>query len=74
MKQVTINIRDKNYDFFMELLKNLEFVQIQEIEGEGEGDSKEEIRTNLERAFKDLKLYKEGKLKTTPAKDFLHEL
>ncbi len=70
MKQVTLNIKEKKYEFFMELLKNLDFVQVKEIEG----DSKEEIRANLERAFKDLKLYKEGKLKTSPAKDFLNEL
>jgi hypothetical protein len=70
MKQVTLNIKEKKYEFFMELLKNLDFVQVKEIEG----DSKEEIRANLERAFKDLKLYKEGKLKTSPAKNFLNEL
>lgn len=54
----------------MEQLKNLDFVEVKEIDG----DSKEDTITNLERAFNDLKLYKERKLKTSPAKDFLHEL
>lgn len=47
---------------------------IYEILKSDEGDSREDIIANLTQAFKDLKLYKEGKLKTTPAKDFLDEL
>ena len=70
MKQITLNVKDGKYRFFIELVKSLDFVQIQE----EMVDSKEEITTNLKQAFKDLKAYKEGKLKTTPAKDFLDEL
>ena len=70
MKQVILNIKDSKYRFFMELVKSLDFVQVEE----DPGDSKEEIVTNLTQAFKDLKKYKQGTLKTTPAKDFLNEL
>lgn len=70
MKQVVINIEEGKYRFFMELVKSLDFVQVQE----GTGDSKEEITANLTKGLKDLKRYKQGKLKTTPAKDFLNEL
>ena len=45
-------------------------MQIEEIEG----DSKKDILENLTQGFKDLKLYKQGKLKTSSAKDFLNEL
>ena len=70
MKQVILNIKEAKYQFFMELVKNLDFVQLKE----DDGDSKEEIISNLKQGFKELKLYKQGKLKTTPAKEFLDEL
>lgn len=41
---------------------------------EVEGDLKEEITENLKQGFRELKQYKEGKLQTTAAKDFLDEL
>jgi len=71
MKQVTLNINDNKYLFFMELVKSLDFVQIENVD---DGDSKEEIVANLTQGIKELKLYKEGKLKTTSAKEFLDEL
>lgn len=71
MKQVTLNINDNKYLFFMELVKSLDFVQIENVD---DGDSKEEIVANLTQGFKELKLYKEGKLRTTSAKEFLDEL
>lgn len=70
MKQVVLNIKDGKYRFFMELVKSFDFVQVEQVEG----DSKKNIVKNLTHGFKDLKLYKQGKLKTTPAKDFLNEL
>lgn len=70
MKQVILNIQESKYSFFLELLKSLDFVQIED----ADGDSKKEIEKNLKQGFRDLKKYKEGKLKTSPAKDFLHEL
>jgi hypothetical protein len=71
MKQVVLNIKEGKYGFFMELVKSLDFVQILD---EDVADSKEDIVTNLTLAFKDLKSYKEGNLKTTSAKEFLNEL
>ena len=70
MKQLTLKIENSKYHFFLELLKNLDFVQIETIEE----DSKEEIFKNIKEGVKDLKKYKEGKLETTLAKDFINEL
>ena len=53
----------------MELIKSLDFVQVAD-----EGDAKEEIIANLKEGFNEMKLYKEGKIKGTPLKDFLDEL
>ena len=53
------------------MIKNLDFVKIEQVD---DGDSKESIVNNLSEGFKELKQYKQGKLKTTSAKDFLNEL
>lgn len=70
MKQVVLNIKESKYKFFMELVKSLDFVQVDE----DAGDSKEEIVANLTQAFKELKLYKEGKLKGIPVEKLLDEI
>lgn len=70
MKQVVLNIKNSKYDFFMELLNSFDFVQV----AHEEGDSAEEIKANLKKAFEDLQCNKKGQLKTTTAKDFLDEL
>lgn len=70
MKQLIISIKENKYQFFLELIKSFDFVQVEEIKT----DSKKEIVKNLTKGFKDLKSYKQGKLKTSSAKDFLNEL
>jgi len=69
MKQITLNIKEGKFQFFMELVKSLDFVHV-----DSEEDSKEAIVKNLKKGFKEMKLYKEGKLKGTQLKDFLDEL
>jgi hypothetical protein len=39
MKQITLNIKDSKFKFFLKLIKNFDFVQVEE----DEGDSKEAI-------------------------------
>ncbi len=70
MKQVVLNIQDEKYRFFMELVKNLDFVQVEK----DTEDSKEEIIANLEQGFKELKLYNEGKKEFRDANDLINEL
>jgi hypothetical protein len=69
MKEVTLKVKAEKYQFFLELIKSLDFVQI-----EDEGDSKEEIIANLKEGFREMKAFKEGKTKGTPIEDFLNEL
>lgn len=71
MKELLIKIPEKEYSFFMKLIKNLGFVQIEQ---SIEGDSKEAIIQNLKHGFEDMKQIKKGKLKTKSANDFLNEL
>ena len=53
----------------MELLGSFDFVKV--AKEENDGDTREEIIANLKEAAKDLKLIKEGKLKTRPLKRLL---
>jgi len=69
MKEVTLKIPDNKFRFFMELVKSLGFVQVA-----SESDSEEEMVANITQGFKEMELYKEGKMKGTPLKDFLNEL
>ena len=71
MRQVTVYTTDKEYNHFVELAKNLHYVKKIETDDE---PAKEEIIKNLKKGFEEMKLFKKGKLKTTPAKDFLNEL
>ena len=69
MKQLTLNIADNKFQAFLEFIKTLDYVKVEE-----EGDSKEAIIANLKEGFKEMKLYKEGKISGTPLKDFLNEV
>jgi len=70
MRQVVLSIDESKYSFFMELLNSFDFVKVEE----DSEDTKEEIVASLKQSFKELKLYKEGKLKGIPAKELLDEL
>jgi hypothetical protein len=71
-KQLVLKVKSANYPFFMKLIRNFDFVEVEW--DEDRGDSREDILANLTEAFKQIKLIREGKLETTPAKDFLNEL
>lgn len=70
MKQITINIPENKYSFFIALVKHLGFEKVRE-ESVGASD---EVLKGLEQGFREIKLIEEGKLKSRPAKDFLNEL
>lgn len=69
MKQVILNIKEGKFQFFMELVRSLDFVQVDD-----DGDSKEAILSNIKKGLEEVKLARQGKLKTTSAKGFLNEL
>lgn len=71
MRQVTIYTTDKDYKHFVQLAKNLAYVKKIETDDE---PTKEEIIENLKKGFEEMRLFKEGKLKTTSAKELLNEL
>ncbi|MEO8149272.1 MAG: hypothetical protein ABI723_16625 [Bacteroidia bacterium] len=74
MKQVTLQIPDKKYPFFMELIKSLDFVKKVRAKEEDREPTKEEILDGIKQAVNDVNLIKSGKLKAKPLNQFLDEL
>jgi hypothetical protein len=64
-----LEIKDNKVAFFMEMLNHFSFVKATPL-----SDSKAEYFRGFKEAVEEVKLAKEGKLKTTPLKDFLDEL
>jgi len=77
--QILLNINDSSkLAFFIELIKNFEFVSVNKIitnkiENTFEQTDKE-ILEEIEQAVKEINFVKRGKLKTRPVKDLLDEL
>ncbi|NII29896.1 hypothetical protein HB364_32760 [Pseudoflavitalea sp. X16] len=70
MKEVTVQIPDKDYPFFMELMRNLSFVKIVKA---GKGASKSKLLSDLQGSIDELKQVKAGKKKARYLEDFLDE-
>ena len=69
MKQVIVNVEEKKYEFFMELLKNLDFVSVQ-----NEDKAKTQVLKHIAEGMQGALLASKGKIKARPAKSFLNEL
>ena len=70
MRQATVYTTDKEYSHFVELARNLYYVK----RIETDEDSEENILDNIKAGLEEVRLFKQGKLKTTSAKDFINEL
>lgn len=71
MRHLTVYTTDKDYKHFVELAKNLHYVKKIKMDDES---TNEDILNNIKTGLKEMRLFKNGKLKTTSAKDFLNEL
>jgi hypothetical protein len=69
MKQIVLNIEEKKYEFFMELVKSFDFVTV-----EKENTGKKKLLKEIAKGMQASVLASEGKIKTRSAKAFLNEL
>lgn len=70
MKKVTLNIPDKHYSFFMELISRLDFV-----EASWQVDPKaSKVFEDIVEGFHQIKRYQEGKLELKDAESLVDEL
>lgn len=75
MEQLILNIKIKSQvPFLKELLKRMKFVEVVEPKKRTTKTKKEEFLKGFQKAIKEVKQIKAGKLKGTPAKDLLDEL
>lgn len=66
MKQVTLNVDDSKFKAFLEFIKTLDYVKVEDVE--------EMALEELQSSLKQVKLMQEGRLPKQSAKDFLNEL
>ena len=70
MRHVTVYTTEKGYGHFIQLAENLHYVK----KIETNEVPKESILDNLKAGLEEVRLFKNGKLKTSAAKDFLNEI
>lgn len=66
MRQLTINISDNKFNTFLEFIKTLDYVEVQEVD--------EKALNELQNSLNQVKLMQEGKIEKQSAEDFLNEL
>ncbi len=69
--KVILDVQDNRKEFFMELLKSLDYVKVVK---EVNDKQKSEAIQNLAEAFNDVRLYEKGEKQLKSAKDLLNEL
>ena len=67
MKHILLAIPDNKYQFFLELIENLSFVEV-------EDDEEEIAMEELQNSLHQVKLMQEGKIPKQTAEDFINEL
>ncbi|MEO6813163.1 MAG: hypothetical protein ABI172_04490 [Ginsengibacter sp.] len=67
MKESIIEVEEKKFNFFFDLLKNFDFVSIKEL-------SKRDEIIAISKGMRQAKLASDGKFKSRSAKSFLNEL
>ena len=77
MKQVTINIPENKFAFFMKLMKSLNFVKVVEPAKTAEEKltpGQRKTWENIKQGFVEMKLAEEGKIEFRPVEELLDEL
>lgn len=72
MATLILTVEDRKLRFFKNVIKHFSFVTIQEVEPEEDTD--EEVYANIRQGVKEMRLIEQGKMKSTPFKEFLKEL
>lgn len=73
MKQIVLSFKENKLVFFLELIRNFEFVKIEKKE-EKLSEWKKTTIANISNGFEEMKLVEDGKMKSRPVKELLDEL
>lgn len=80
MKQLVLNIPESEYRFFMKVIKNFPFVEVDEkknklLEKEAKlTPANRKIWGSIKEGLKEVELIEQGKMKAKSANEFLNEL
>ncbi len=76
MKQVTLQIPDSKFAFFMQLIHSLNFVEVSEPERliDTLNADQKAIWENIRTGFEELQMMERGEIRTRPVQDLLNEL
>ena len=74
MKDITLSIPDKDYSFFIKLIKNLDFVQVKEPNKVNSAAAKQKFLDEFKEAVEEINLARQGKIKLKSAEQLLSEL
>lgn len=69
MQRIVLDIPDNKINFFMELVNNLGFKNVEKL-----SDKQKEFVDDLKSSLNEVELHRQGKIKLQSAKDFLNEL
>jgi len=69
MKQVVLEVEEKKYKFFLELIKSFDFIKIKQ-----ESAAKKKALFHISKGMQEAILADKGKMKSKSAKSFLNEL
>lgn len=68
MKEIVLEVKENKYQFFLDVLKNFDFVSVKK------KSSNKDIIISVAKGMQQAKLASEGKMNSRPAKSFLNEL
>jgi len=74
MKDITLSVPEKEYPFFIKLVKKLDFVEIKEPKKAKISASKQKFLDEFKEAVEELNMVKAGKLKGKPFQELIDEL
>ena len=72
MATITLEVDDKKLKFFKDLIKHFSFIKVQE--ADPDEDTDEQVRANISRGVKEMRLVEKGQLKSRSAREFLNDL
>ncbi|GHB84766.1 hypothetical protein [Persicitalea jodogahamensis] len=72
MATLILEVQDKKLKFFKDLIRHFSFVTIRD--SDPCEDTDEQVIENIRAGVKEMRLVEQGKMKSTPFKEFLKEL
>jgi hypothetical protein len=74
MKEITIRVPTRQFDFFMELLEKLQFAQVEKVTDEPFTAAQQAVEIELLESLEQAELHRQGKIKLKDARTFLLDL